>query len=287
MASWFLLYILYYSTIIKLSYWLRQAVLFLCIEVLHMADWNANQYLKFRNQRTQPAVDLARRVMNRRPKRIADIGCGPGNSTSVLKALFPHANILGIDNSPNMIEKARKEHPDIQFRLCEALALEGKYDLLFSNACLQWIPDHNMLLPALMDKLHDGGILAVQIPMNGAEPLFTIIKEVAAEPKWGLQDVVLPPNETLAPSAYFDILSGCSSAFDIWETKYYHFLDDHRALVEWVKGTRLRPYLAVLGEERGKAFENEIVDRAKKFYPVGKNGGVVLGFRRFFFTAEK
>ncbi|HIZ56687.1 MAG TPA: methyltransferase domain-containing protein [Firmicutes bacterium] len=252
-----------------------------------MADWNSNQYLKFKNQRTQPAVDLAMRVINSHPKTIADIGCGPGNSTAVLKGIFPDADILGVDNSPNMIEKAQKEHPDIPFCLCNALDLEGKYDLLFSNACLQWIPDHDTLIPALMDKLNDGGVLAVQIPMNGEEPLYKIIEEVAADSKWGLQSMTLPPNETLTPYEYFEILTSCSSRFDIWETKYYHNLEDHKALVEWVKGTRIRPYLAFLGEKRGEEFENEIVNRATKIYPVRRSGGVILGFRRFFFTAEK
>lgn len=138
-----------------------------------------------------------------------------------------------------------------------------------------------------MDKLEDGGVLAVQMPMNGEEPLFRLIKEVAAEPRWGLQGVPLQPNETLTPAAYYDILSGCASAFDMWEVKYYHPLAGHKALVEWVKGTRLRPYLAFLGEERGAEFEAEITRRAEALYPVGKDGRVVLGFRRFFFTAGK
>lgn len=252
-----------------------------------MADWNPHQYLKFDAQRTQPAVDLAMRVMGGRPETIADIGCGPGNSTAVLKRVFPKADILGIDNSPHMIEKARKEHPDLPFRLCEALDLEGGYDLLFSNACLQWIPDHEVLIPALMGKLNAGGVLAVQIPMNAQEPLFQIISQVAAQPAWGLEEVRLPFNGTLTPLEYFDILAGCASAFDIWETTYYHPLPDHRALVEWVKGTRLRPYLDVLGEARGREFEQEILRRAEKAYPVGKSDRVVLGFRRFFFTARR
>ncbi len=116
-----------------------------------MSDWNSTQYLKFKNERTQPAVDLAMRIKNN-PKTIVDIGCGPGNSTSVLRDIFPYADILGIDNSPNMIEKAKAEHPDISFRLCDALSLDGKYDLLFSNACLQWIPDHETLIPSLRAK---------------------------------------------------------------------------------------------------------------------------------------
>ena len=155
-----------------------------------MADWNSAQYLKFKNERTQPAVDLAMRIKNN-PKTIVDIGCGPGNSTKVLRDIFTDANILGIDNSPNMIEKAKSEHSDIDFDLCDALSLDGKYDLLFSNACLQWIPNHDTLIPSLMEKLNDGGILAVQVPMNGEEPLFRLIREVANESKWELSGVKL------------------------------------------------------------------------------------------------
>nr|WP_303048119.1 methyltransferase domain-containing protein [Victivallis sp. Marseille-Q1083] len=142
------------------------------------------------------------------------MGCGPGNSTKVLRDIFSDANILGIDNSPNMIEKAKAEQPDINFRLCDAMSLDGKYDLLFSNACLQWIPDHATLIPAFMDRLNDGGMLAVQVPMNGDEPLFRLIREVADEPKWGLAGVPLQPNEVLMPAEYYNILSRCSSAFE-------------------------------------------------------------------------
>lgn len=252
-----------------------------------MSDWNSIQYLKFKNQRTQPAIDLLARVKYADPKTIADIGCGPGNSTSVLAQTFPSSSVVGIDSSRNMIEKAKKEHPQLGFRLCDALSLEGTYDLLFSNACLQWIPEHNSLIPALMDKLNDGGILAVQIPMNGEEPLFRLIKEVAAEPKWGLDKVKLQPNETLTPLEYYDILSGCSSSFDIWETKYYHTMPNHKALVEWVKGTRIRPHLDYLGDKKGAEFENELIERSKALYPVTVDGNVVLGFRRFFFSAVK
>lgn len=249
-----------------------------------MADWDSALYLNFKNERTQPAIDLAMRIGNA-PKTIVDIGCGPGNSTKVLQEMFLHADILGIDNSPNMIEKAKAEYPDINFRLCDALSLEGKYDLLFSNACLQWIPNHGVLIPLLMEKLNAGGVLAVQIPMNEDEPLFRLIREVAAEPKWKLEDVCFPFNETLAPSAYYNILSGCSSSFDMWEVRYYHTLSGYRELVNWVKGTRLRPYLDHLGAEKSAAFEAALAERLKRFYPLMENGKTVLGFRRFFFTA--
>ena len=252
-----------------------------------MSDWNSSQYLKFEKQRTQPARDLLARLKDLSPRTAADIGCGPGNSTSAIAEFFPNADIIGIDSSANMIEKAKSKYPNLNFKLCDALELDGKYDLLFSNACLQWIPNHEKLIPALMDKLNENGVLAVQIPMNGEEPLFRLIKEIAEEPKWGLQNANIQPNETLTPTEYFNILTDCSSSFDMWEVKYYHNLPDHRALVDWVKGTRIRPYLDCMSEAQGEAFENEILERSKELYPILSSGEVVLGFRRFFFTAVK
>lgn len=252
-----------------------------------MSDWNSEQYLRFEKQRTQPALDLVQRVRPYDPRTIVDIGSGPGNSTSVLSKVFPDADLLGIDSSPNMIAKAQGLHPDIPFRLCDISALEGNYDLLFSNACLQWIPDHASLLPTLMTRLNIGGMLAVQIPMNGQEPLFRIIKEVASESRWDFSAVCFETNDGLEPDEYFDILAGCSSTFQIWETVYYHNMPSHRSLIEWVKGTRLRPYLDVLGDDDARLFEDEILERARQAYSVMKNGEVVLRFRRFFFIARK
>ncbi len=252
-----------------------------------MADWNSKQYLKFKKERTQPATDLAMRVRSSSPRSIIDIGCGPGNSTRVLKDIFPDAEILGVDSSPNMIEKARSENPDIEFALCDALSLSGKYDLIFSNACLQWIPDHMKVIPSLMKKLNDGGILAVQMPANSEEPLFKLIKETADEFFQGEQNPPVHPSNLLSTEQYFNILTACSSSFEIWETKYHHSVRNHAALVEFVESTRLRPYLNCMSEERGAEFKSEIAKRAEALYPVMANGEVVLGFRRLFFTAVK
>lgn len=252
-----------------------------------MSDWNSEEYLKFKHQRTQPAIDLAKRIQEYPFRKIVDIGCGPGNSTDVLRSVFPHASILGIDNSPNMIEKAKSSYPDIKFQLCDVHSLACGYDLFFSNACFQWIPDHQTLIPELLDKLDKGGILAVQMPMNGEEPLFKIIHEVANNPKWHFDDVWFETNETLSPASYFNILSGCTSRFDMWETVYYHNLPSYEALIDWVRGSRLRPYLDVLDDVEAKAFEKEILDLVVQAYPVMDNGDVVLRFRRFFFIAYK
>ncbi len=157
-------------------------------EGIRMTRWSSEQYLKFKQQRTQPAVDLAKRIANKNPRTVLDIGCGPGNSTSVLQKTFPKAHIVGIDSSTEMIEKARASCTDIEFKLLDITAdMEnlGNYDVIFSNACLQWVPDHKTLIPELFGKLNDGGVLAVQIPMNYKEPLFVVENEVLSDPRWG------------------------------------------------------------------------------------------------------
>lgn len=130
-----------------------------------------------------------------------------------------------------MIEKARALYPDLRFVQGNARTHNGRYNVLFSNVCLQWVPDHRALLPHLMRcNLNEGGVLAVQMPMNGEEPLFRIIRETADNPRWGVGDAANEVNDTLSPDAYFDILSGCASALQIWETTYYHVLAGHEAL---------------------------------------------------------
>ena len=135
-----------------------------------MADWNSELYLKFKAERTQPAHDLAARIPLRDARSILDIGCGPGNSTAAVAARYPGARVLGVDSSENMVAAACAAHPEFEFRVCEAPqgldALGGGFDIVFSNACLQWIPEHRTLLPALMRQLRPGGVLAVQIPVQ-------------------------------------------------------------------------------------------------------------------------
>lgn len=255
-----------------------------------MSQWNSEQYLKFKKQRTQPAIDLVKRINVEQPKNILDIGCGPGNSTVVLKKTFPNAYILGVDNSENMINKAKESYPDIDFQMCDVTTKMdrlGKYDVIFSNACLQWIPSHKEFIPMLFDKLNKNGVLAVQIPMNGQEILFKIMNDVIAEPRWGFSSMNIETNETLLPEEYFDILSSCTDNFDIWETVYYHNMPSVEAMVEWVKGTRLRPYLNALDQTRAKSLEKEIINRAAKVYDIQKNGEIIFKFRRFFFVASK
>ena len=255
-----------------------------------MSEWNSEQYLKFQNQRTQPAIDLAKRIEINNPKNILDVGCGPGNSTKVLKNVFPNAHILGIDSSENMIKKAREVYSDIAFKVMDITSenqdLEN-FDIIFSNACLQWIPNHRDFIPRLFSKLSKGGVLAVQIPMNFQEKLFTIMNETINEDKWDFSSMSVEPNETLKQEEYFDILSSLTDHFDIWETVYYHNMPSIDAMVEWIKGTRLRPYLDALNRNDAEKFINEITEKASRAYNRQENGEFIFKFRRFFFLAVR
>ena len=252
-----------------------------------MSDWNSELYAKFEAQRTIPAKDLAAKISAENPERIIDIGCGPGNSTAVLKGVFPHSHIIGADSSPDMIKRARQNHPQLSFELCQAREIDSGYDVIFSNACLQWVDNHSELLPQLMDKLNAGGILAVQMPRNGDEPLYRLIDKTVHDESYGFAPSLHEQNIKLPPERYFEILSGCSRDFDIWETVYYHRMPSHRALLDWVKSTRLRPYLKALDDAGKEKFESELLSQTKKLYKTEINGEIIFRFRRLFFTAKK
>ncbi len=251
-----------------------------------MPEWNAAQYLKFESERTQPAIDLANRILIEDPVRIVDIGCGPGNSTGVLARRFPHASILGVDSSEDMIAAAQQAYPQLRFQRCDAScdlpSLGTGFDIVFSNACIQWVPDHPKLLKQLLAMLRTGGALAIQTPMNYEEPIHRIIQEVSA--RWlGAQNPRVFHN--LTPGEYYDLLSECASCFNMWHTTYYHVMESHEGISEWYRGTGLRPYLEALPEADRPRFEAEILERIRQAYPVQKNGDILFRFPRFFMLA--
>lgn len=254
-----------------------------------MSDWNSELYLKFKAQRTQPAVDLAAKIPGS-PKRIIDLGCGPANSTRVLQNRFPNAKITGADSSDAMLEAARKNAPELELIKLDISGdlsrLRGCFDLVFSNACFQWVADHKRLLPSVFDMLDNGGTLAVQIPMNFNEPIHRIIGKVSGSGKWREK---CPQRifGTLPPSEYFDILSGLTDNFELWETTYYHRMPNVPAILEWYKSTGLKPYLAALSEAEQSEFIGEIAEELFKEYPARENGEIIFKFPRFFFIAKK
>lgn len=253
--------------------------------------WDAAQYLKFEAERTQPAADLTARLQLENPKKILDIGCGPGNSTRLLKDKYPSADVFGIDKSPEMIEAAKKSHPDINFQIKDAEAelkeTGGGFDVVFSNAAIQWIPNHEKLIPEMMALVNTGGILGVQIPMTDEAPMYEIVQSLLKQPEW--------ENEFASPrifynspqNQYYEILSKLSDKFSIWETIYFHLMPANENILEWYRGTGIRPYLEQLTPEKAERFEKQILEELKKRYPKQSDGTIIMRFPRLFFTAEK
>ena len=256
-----------------------------------MSKWDSNQYLKFNSERTQPAIDLLMKVKANNLNKIIDIGCGPGNSTAILKQYFSDADIMGVDSSVDMIENAKKTYPDDKFMLLDVQKdidqLDNNYDLIFSNACLQWISNHEVFIPQLFELLNVNGALAVQIPMNGNAPLYKVVRNIVGNSKWNIDFRKLESNKTLEPDQYFNILSKLTDTFDIWETTYYHRMKSHDDLINWIKGTMLRPYLNQMDVSKQMEFLSEVKEQTKEVYPIQENGEIIFHFRRFFFVAYK
>ena len=251
-----------------------------------MFSWDPSLYARFERERTQPAVDLVNRISHLRPRSVVDVGCGPGNSTAVLRSAFPDAEILGIDTSPEMIARARAGLPDAEFETMDAWDLPKGFDLIFSNACIQWIDGQERLIPSMMDCLNPGGTLAVQVPMNEDEPASVICEEVASLPLWHYPNGKPGRHRTLSPEQYYGILSGCADSFEMWTVTYYHVLESHSDMVEWKSGTHLRPYLDALDESEGLQLKEEILRRVEEAYPPTSDGKVLMRYGRFFFTAS-
>jgi len=256
-----------------------------------MSDWNPQQYLMFKNERTQPSIDLVSRILLENPQTIIDIGCGPGNSTQILYKRWPTADIMGIDSSQKMIEKARIDHPKQKWMVLDALSLDSnqKYDIVFSNATLQWIPYHDLLLPRLFSLLNNNGVLAVQVPANNESPFYKILLKASKNSKWSpwMRDCekMLTFHDV---DYYYNVLSRLTKHLDIWTTRYYHVMISYKALTDWHKSTGMRPFLDRLSSDKDREdFENEIINECKRSYPVQHDGKILYPFQRVFFTAIK
>lgn len=250
--------------------------------------WSATQYLRFEDERTRPVRDLVARVPNLDPARAADIGCGPGNSTEVLRERYPRTEIVGVDSSPDMIAAARKRLPEVAFEVADVVGWAGEgFDVILANAVIQWIPDHESLLPQLMKKLARGGSLAVQAPDNLDEPLHWLMRQVAADGPWGtkLEGAARARASRRGADWYFRLLRMQASRVDVWRTTYFHPLAGAHALVEWVKGTGLPPFIDPLDPAERQLFLARYEAEIEEAYPAEPDGTVLLPFPRLFFIA--
>lgn len=255
-----------------------------------MHAWDAGTYLRFGNERTQPALDLVARIGLSAPGSIVDLGCGPGNSTAILKARWPEAAVTGLDSDGDMLATARRDHPGIEFApadIAEWRPVE-RCDLVFSNAALQWVGDHDRLLPRLFDAVAPGGALAVQMPRNHDFQTHAVMRQVAAEGPWaerlaGARD----PSPVRPPEFYYDCLAPHAAGFTLWETNYIQIMDGPDAIVAWLMGTGLRPFLARLGPDEQPVFLDRYKALLADAFPPRADGKVLLPYPRLFFIAGR
>jgi trans-aconitate 2-methyltransferase len=256
--------------------------------------WDPGQYLRFGDERGRPFADLLARVNAESPGYVVDLGCGPGHLTAVLAERWPEAHVLGVDNSPEMIAAANAgisaaSRGRLSFALADIRDWQpGRpVDVFVSNAVLQWVPGHMDLLTRWVSALAPGGWLAVQLPGNFDQPSHAILLDLARSSTWRplLGDVRLN-RQAEDPAAYLDVLARAGCRVDAWETTYLHLLQGDDPVLEWYKGTGLRPVLAALPPQRTADFLAEYAARAREAYPPAPYG-TVLPFRRVFVVAAR
>jgi trans-aconitate 2-methyltransferase len=255
-----------------------------------MEDWLPEAYLRFADERNRPARDLLARVPLNAPDLVYDLGCGPGNSTALLRERFSRAKVVGLDTSSTMLAKARLALPEVQFTVADLASWEGdgNADLLFANASFQWVPGHAAVLLRLLTGLKAEGVLALQMPDNLDEPSHRLMRETAAAGPWakalrdaaGFREVIRSPND------YYNLLKPHCRSLEIWHTAYYHALPGAQGIVDFVRTTGLRPFLDPLDESAREDFIAAYRAGVAKAYPETADGKVLMRFPRLLIVAQ-
>jgi trans-aconitate 2-methyltransferase len=249
--------------------------------------WDPAQYGRYAGPRGRPFFDLVAQVAAEAPAAVVDLGCGPGELTVSLVELWPAAAIRGIDSSPEMIERAPRD-AGVEFSLGTAEAFDATgTDVLISNALLQWVPEHRRLLPEWLGQLNPGGWLAFQVPSNFGAPSHRLMRELAASQRWrdALGGVLRHADAVAEPAEYLELLGRHAAHVDVWRTEYQHVLEGRDPVLEWVRGTGLRPILSALAEDEAAEFSAEYAALLREAYPPGPHG-TVFGFSRTFAVAR-
>jgi len=253
-----------------------------------MPAWDHAQYLKFADERTRPARELLARVPTRAAERVVDLGCGPGNSTALLCEGWPAAHVVGVDNSPEMLERARADLPQLEWRHGDAgsFVADAPLDVLFGNAVLQWLPGHRELVPRLFGQLRRGGVLALQMPHNFTQPSHRWMRELPGP--WQARTAAVRSHSPVESAAfYYDLLAPEAASVDIWQTTYEHVMASAESIVEWVKGTGLRPYLDALEVQERAEFLAAYTRALEGAYPARRDGQRLFSFPRLFIVAVR
>lgn len=250
-------------------------------------SWNPGNYLAFASERTRPAAELLSRVPLEQPTAVVDIGCGPGNSTALLVARWPNADIEGLDSSADMIAQASAAKIRARFTLADASnwSPAQRYEVVFSNATYQWLPDHRTLLPRLMSFVKTGGVFAFQVPSNFDAPSHVLMREVAAEGSWSRKLAGVREASVLTAAEYYDLLEPIAKTVDIWQTEYLQVLDGQDAVYRWVSATGLRPFVQTLEGAERESFIAAYKEQLNAAYPRSADGKTLFPFRRLFAVA--
>lgn len=252
--------------------------------------WDPDAYLSFERPRLQPALDLISKIPNMDYQNIADLGCGPGNVTQHLKDKWSTARVTGFDSSVEMLRKAKQNHPTVSWEIAsvDSIKMDEPLDLIFSNACLQWLPAHQLLFPSLISNLSKNGVFAIQMPNNYDRPTHQLVKSAAEKCGYleELKDLFTPP-PVYSPNQYYDILSPICNHIEIWETDYLLVLEGENPVADWTKGSYLRPFLNSLDDDKKAKFEDCYREQILRSYPKQVNGKTLLPFKRLFILAIK
>ena len=255
--------------------------------------WDPQQYSRFEAERDRAALDLLVRLPeDLSPAEIWDLGCGTGQHAALLKRRHPRAHVHGLDASEAMIAEARALTTDVDWRTGDIATWEPDRpaDLIFANASLQWLPDHEPLFRRLAEALAPGGVLAVQMPLSWDTRHHRLMRETVAEAPWASRLAEATARVQVMPvEAYYDVLAPLCADIDIWSTTYLHVLTGENAVLEWMKGTALRPYLTVLADDAPMkdAFVSALGSRLSEAFPRRATGETLLPFPRLFLVARR
>jgi trans-aconitate 2-methyltransferase len=254
-----------------------------------VTTWEPQTYLKYADIRFRAGLDLIARIPQRGYQTIFDLGCGTGHLTRILADRFPAGQVTGIDSSPEMLAEARREFPAISWVQADITSWrpEAPPDLIYSNAALQWVPNHETLFPALVDALGSEGVLAVQMPRHFETASHLELKKLVQQSpqRAKLEPLLLEP--VPSPESYWRWLSSHAPYLDIWETVYLQVLDGKDPVVDFMRGTALRPFLTALSERKGAKFLAAFAERMAAAYPVQTTGQTLFPFRRIFIVGRR
>lgn len=254
-----------------------------------MPTWDPARYLQFAHDRSRPFADLIARVAGE-PATIVDLGCGPGHLMPVLRERWPAAVILGIDSSPEMIDRATAGNTDLatSYELADVSTWSpaAPVDLVVSNALFQWVPDQRSVVERLAAYVAEGGTFALQVPRNYDSPSHTLLRDIAAESPYAVHTRGIQADRGTDPTAYLDLFTVLGWTVDLWETTYFHVLQGDDPIFEWVSGTGARPYLQALPDELRETFVETYRIALRDAYP-RRPAGTVFRFRRTFAVARR